>query len=156
MTSLRWHNGIDVLVSLLGEDEEIELGLEHEASVCSRYNIEFLALPVPDLGEPIDSDAFIQSVHRLAVSARGGRSIAVHCRQSVGRSGLLAVSIVLASGLPLDSALDVVSRARVCGSLRRTSKSTGCGESCSVVWTAIAGQLGLLFANALRRLFRLL
>ena len=105
-------HGIDVLVSLLGEDEEIELGLEHEASVCSRHNIEFLALPVPDLGKPIDSDAFIQSVHRLAVSARGGRSIAVHCRQSVGRSGLLAVSIVLASGLPLDSALDVVSRAR--------------------------------------------
>jgi protein-tyrosine phosphatase len=51
-------------------------------------------------------------VHRLVRLIEDGRGVGVHCRQSVGRSGLLAVSIAMAAGMPMDSAIDVVSRAR--------------------------------------------
>jgi len=104
--------GIGVLVSLLEGEEQAELGLEHEGATCASHHIEFVAMPVPDLGAPIETRAFVQNVHRLTQLLREGVSIAVHCRQSVGRSGLLAVSIAVASGMSLESALEVVSLAR--------------------------------------------
>lgn len=103
---------VDVLVSLLCKDEQSELGLDHEAAECANHKIEFLSLPVADLGVPVDSGAFIVAVHRLAQLVRDGRNVAVHCRQSIGRSGLLAVSIAIASGMPRDVALEVASQAR--------------------------------------------
>jgi protein-tyrosine phosphatase len=103
---------VGVLVSLLREDEQIELGLELETATCARHNIEFVSIPVTDLSAPVDSNEFILAVHGLAHLLREGRSIAIHCRQSVGRSGLLAVSLAMASGMPLNLALEVVSDAR--------------------------------------------
>ena len=104
--------GVSVLVSLLCEEEQAELALEHEARACFRHDIEFVSLPVPDLGTPPDSRQFVAAVHRLAQLVRDGGHIAVHCRQSVGRSGLLAVSIAVALGTSLESSLDFVSHAR--------------------------------------------
>ena len=105
-------NDVGVLVSLLCDDENIELGLECEADACSRSNIELVSLPVPDLGVPRDGAAFIASVHHLAQLIQRGARVAVHCRQSGCRSGLFAVSVVVALGTPLDQALDLVSHAR--------------------------------------------
>ena len=104
--------GVGVLVSLLCAEELSELGLEDEARVCLRHQIEFVSLPVPDLGTPADSATFLQVVQRIAGLIHGGACVAVHCRQSVGRSGLLTVAIAVTLGIPLESALDIVSRAR--------------------------------------------
>jgi len=105
-------DGIGVVVSLLCPDEQNELGLEREAEACGRYGIAFMPLPVPDRGSPHDTPAFISDVRRVAKLLRDGASVAVHCRQSVGRSGLLAVSVAVSLGASLDSALDIVSKAR--------------------------------------------
>jgi protein-tyrosine phosphatase len=104
--------GVDVLVSLLGIDEQIELGLVNEGAVCEVHGVEFVPVPVPDLGAPIDSHQFVQAARRLAALLQAGRYVAVHCRQSVGRSGLLAVSIAVAMGITLEQALEGVSAAR--------------------------------------------
>ena len=96
----------------LREDEQRELGLEDEAAACSRSQIEYVPVPVPDLGAPLDSEGFVQTVRGLAERVRDGAHLAVHCRQSVGRSGMLAVSIAIALGTPLESALHAVSQAR--------------------------------------------
>jgi protein-tyrosine phosphatase len=104
--------GVRVLVSLLCADEQIEPRLENEAAVCLTQGVAFIALPVPDLGAPIDTREFVQTVQDLAALLRAGKSVAVHCRQSVGRSGLLAVSIAVAVGVALESAIEDVSTAR--------------------------------------------
>ena len=104
--------GVAVLVSLLRADEQVELALENEAAACQAHGVEFLALPVEDLGAPSDSAAFVKAVRGLASLIRSGTSVAVHCRQSVGRSGLLAVAIAVAVGVPLESAIQEVSAAR--------------------------------------------
>lgn len=104
--------GVGVLVSLLRADEQIELGLENEATACLAQGVEFIARPVLDLGAPIDSSAFVATVQGLAALLRAGKSVAVHCRQGVGRSGLLAVSIAVAAGVTLESAIEEVSTAR--------------------------------------------
>jgi protein-tyrosine phosphatase len=103
---------VRVLVSLLCDSERVELGLEQEAAACSRHNIELISLPVPDLGVPPDTGEFIESVRRLARLLHDGTSIAVHCRQSVGRSGLLAASVAVVCGMTLQQALETISKAR--------------------------------------------
>jgi protein-tyrosine phosphatase len=105
-------HGTQVLVSLLCDSECVELGLEEEAAACTGHHIGFISLPVPDLGAPVDTGEFIETVHRLATLIRGGTSVAVHCRQSVGRSGLLAASVAMACGMPLQVALETISKAR--------------------------------------------
>jgi protein-tyrosine phosphatase len=104
--------GVGVLVSSLGKDEQIELGLEGESAACGAHHVEFVALPVSDLGAPIDSNQFVQIVQRLATMLRTGQHVAVHCRQSVGRSGLLAVSLAVAMGTTLEAAIEAVTAAR--------------------------------------------
>lgn len=104
--------GVNVLVSLLDNDESVELGLVDELACCTAHAIEFLSLPVPDLGAPRDAAKFVTAATNLARLLREGKHIAVHCRQSVGRSGLLAVSVVVALGLKLGEAVETVSKAR--------------------------------------------
>jgi protein-tyrosine phosphatase len=104
--------GIDVLVSLLGVDEARELGLAAESAACKAIGVEFLELPVPNFGTPDDSLKFIQTSNYLVELLNKGKSVAVHCRQGIGRSGLLAVSILLGTGVPLTVAIDAISRAR--------------------------------------------
>jgi protein-tyrosine phosphatase len=104
--------GIDVLVSLLTVEEQIELGLSAEAECCLAHGIQHVAAPVPDLGVPGERMGFVKLVSDLAANVSSGKSVAMHCRQSVGRSGLLASAICVALGEPLELALARVSRAR--------------------------------------------
>jgi len=67
---------------------------------------------MPDLGAPLDSPMFLKRVGHLASAIRAGRHVAVHCRQSVGRSGLVAAAVMVALGSPLDAALHDISIAR--------------------------------------------
>jgi protein-tyrosine phosphatase len=43
-----------------------------------------------------------------------GKSVGIHCRQGIGRSGLLAASLLILGGVPLEAALDRVKIARGC------------------------------------------
>jgi protein-tyrosine phosphatase len=104
--------GVQILVSPLTVEEELELQLENEAAICLGKGIEFRAIPIPDLGVPPGSAAFINVVGQLAPAVRTGKSVAVHCRQSVGRSGLLAAAVAVALGESLEAAFDAVSAAR--------------------------------------------
>lgn len=48
----------------------------------------------------------------IAATLEEGKTVAVHCRQSIGRSGLIAAGVLLTSGIKADKAIDVVSAAR--------------------------------------------
>ncbi len=41
-----------------------------------------------------------------------GKNVLIHCRQGIGRSGLIAVCLLIDSGLPLEEALRILSSAR--------------------------------------------
>jgi protein-tyrosine phosphatase len=104
--------GVQILVSLLTAEEEVELQLENEASLCASNGIEFIVFPIPDRGVPSESRAFVRIIGRLACAVQNGKSVAVHCRQGVGRSGLLAAAVVMALGESSEAAFDTVSAAR--------------------------------------------
>lgn len=105
-------DGLDAVVSLLTADENRELGLEGEATDVRDAGIEFLAFPIEDRGTPAEAEAFRDLAETLAGKLTIAQSVGVHCRQGIGRSGLLAVATLLAEGIELDRALKLVASAR--------------------------------------------
>lgn len=61
--------------------------------------------PIVDFGVPRDRMAFFSLAERTASSLRGGANILVHCGAGVGRTGLLAASVLILFGLPLAEAV---------------------------------------------------
>ena len=104
--------GFETIVSLLTADEEGELGLENESLECEREGLSFVSFPVPDRGVPATTDDFTFLVTDLVDRLRAGRTVGVHCRQGIGRSGLAAVSVLRELGVPTADAIRTVSDAR--------------------------------------------
>jgi protein-tyrosine phosphatase len=104
--------GLDVVVSLLEKDEAAQLDLVHESGIAEAKGIHFISFPIPDRGVPSSmADAF-SMLGILAGSLGGGKNVAVHCRQGVGRSGLIAAALLVTSGMDAEKAIEVVSAAR--------------------------------------------
>ena len=102
---------IDVLVSMLDATDVAELELEEEAALCGQHGIAFLVHPIADFGLP-DKTMFRKLVRDLAVRLRNRKSVAVHCRAGIGRSGMVVSSILVALGMSAKEAIATVSEAR--------------------------------------------
>jgi len=111
MTALR-REGVDILVSLLTHEEELELGLIHERSACADAQIEFRQFSIPDRQTPLDRKAFRQFMEGLYQEILKGRSIAAHCRAGIGRSSLLLASLLSFQGYPAEESFTMISKAR--------------------------------------------
>lgn len=104
--------GVDVVVSLLEGDEAAELGLADEAAVCRSNGVRYVSFPLPDRGVPPDRAAFTGLVARVVGDLSDGKSVAVHCRQGIGRAGLVAVGVLIAAGFAPAAAVREVTAAR--------------------------------------------
>jgi protein-tyrosine phosphatase len=105
-------DGVDVLVSMLQPDEADELGLSAERDACEIAGIVFQSFPIPDRETPASVSAFSKFVQKLQSELRAGRSVAVHCRASIGRSSLLLASLLCAEGLQPEDAFARLAKAR--------------------------------------------
>jgi protein-tyrosine phosphatase len=106
--------GINVVVSALTREENAELDLIQEKEQCEKAGIEFLAFPIVDRGVPFSAKDTLELVRHLEQQLAQGKKIAVHCRQGIGRAGLLAACILVAGGVNLASAWDRIATARGC------------------------------------------
>jgi protein-tyrosine phosphatase len=104
--------GIDVVVSLLEPSEEEELDLGREAAVATDSGLEFLSFPIPDRGIPRTMETAAELITRLTNALRVGKNVAVHCRQSIGRSAMITAATLIAGGQDVDTALNTIARAR--------------------------------------------
>ena len=105
--------GVDVVLSMLTSDEVADLELTAEADECRAQGIEFLTLPVPDRGVPANKAA-ADMIARLAGLVAEGKTVAVHCRQGIGRSAVIAAGVLIALGADAESAIRAVADARGC------------------------------------------
>lgn len=105
-------DGVTVVVSLLTPDEETDLGLAEEGAECTAAGLQFLRLPVPDRGVPPNRAEFECVVSGVVVELHRGGSVAVHCRQGIGRSAVVAIGVLKAFGVPTAEAIARVSAAR--------------------------------------------
>lgn len=104
--------GVEVVVSLLDDDEITELGLADEEACCSGWGLRFVRFPIPDRGTPEARAAFTALVTSLVAELRQGRYVGVHCRMGIGRSGLLAACLLVALGATTADAWAAVERGR--------------------------------------------
>lgn len=108
-----WHEaGVDVAVSLLEPPEAVQLGLEGEATEAAAAGVELWAHPIQDRGVPPSREAVAALFDKIINALAGGRNVAVHCRQGIGRSGLVAAGVLVAGGTSLAEALRVIKESR--------------------------------------------
>jgi len=60
---------------------------------------------------PEDRDGFWALANDVAIRLQSGESVLIHCAGGVGRTAMLAISVLLALGEPMNEAESVVSRA---------------------------------------------
>ena len=106
--------GVDAVVSLLESHEIADLDIGDEARLCHEQNINFLAFPIVDRSIPLSLPDFSQFARKVASLLRENKSMVVHCRQGVGRAGLLAACVLIINGVSADEALANISQARGC------------------------------------------
>jgi protein-tyrosine phosphatase len=104
--------GIDAVVSLLTQEEERELDLLHEGSETRKHDMAFVSYPIPDRGIPSDTATFASLLERLQRDLHKGKNVLVHCRQGIGRTGLIAASLLVRDGVDPERAIQQVSAAR--------------------------------------------
>jgi len=104
--------GVGVVVSLLERDEAAQLELEHEGEVVRLNGIDFISFPIPDRGVPASLLLALPLLKKIAGALEEGKNVAVHCRQGIGRSGMIAAGVLMSSGLGTEDAIKAVSNAR--------------------------------------------
>jgi protein-tyrosine phosphatase len=104
--------GVDILVSLLTRDEETELGLSDERHHCEASGMVFLSFPITDRGTPGSDGEALALIRQLSRSVSDAKAIAIHCRMGIGRSSLIAASVLVMLGIDGEHAFDLLATAR--------------------------------------------
>jgi protein-tyrosine phosphatase len=107
-------SGVGGVVSLLTSDEVGDLDLATEAGLCGADEIKFFSFPIEDRHVPSSKEAFSDLVTKLDGMLSEGKNVAVHCRQGIGRAALVAVCLLIQSGMATEAAIERVSIARGC------------------------------------------
>src|SRR3989442_1381979 len=84
--------GFNVIVSLLTAEEDREFELKREGELVEEHGLRFVQLPIVDRGIPPSRDKAMGLVEELDRVLARGRNVAIHCRQSIGRSALVAAA----------------------------------------------------------------
>jgi protein-tyrosine phosphatase len=103
---------IDAVLSLLTPDEERDLGLRDEAGEVRTQEMDFTSFPIPDRQIPRSEAKWAEVLERIAGALSAGKNVLVHCRQGIGRSGLVAACLLVKKGMSPGAAIESVSAAR--------------------------------------------
>ena len=104
--------GIDVVASLLTPDEIAEFELQKEGTRSKAEGLEFYAFPIPDRGVPRSRTEFEKLIGDLVRELKRGKNVVAHCRQGIGRSALVAASLLTSSGEKPDEAFRRIEEVR--------------------------------------------
>src|SRR5450631_1028149 len=104
--------GIDIVVSLLEQEEVSELGIQRAADICREQGMEFLSFPIPDRGVPEALRDAVALAETVSTKIGEGRSVAVHCRAGIGRSSLIAACALVCLGSDPAAAFAAITKAR--------------------------------------------
>lgn len=105
---------VDLIVSLLTSDEIADLDLAQESQLCHAHGVEYWHFPIVDRSVPTSRKDTLELVKKLAKFLAEGKSVAIHCRQGIGRSALIAACLLVFSGIALEEALQRIADGRGC------------------------------------------
>ena len=104
--------GIDVVVSLLTPNEITEFELEREADAAQKSGIRFRSFPIVDRDVPASRTGLLELVDEITQELTAARRVVVHCRQGIGRAGLVAAGVLIAAGIDPETAVARLTAAR--------------------------------------------
>ena len=104
--------GVNILVSLLQFDEVNTYSLTNEGFESEAIGIEFINFQIRDHDVPQFFVPFNQLVENLTKELNQGKNIAIHCFAGIGRTGMLASSLLIKQGAQIDQALISLSKTR--------------------------------------------
>ena len=104
--------GIDSVLSLLTSGEEEDFGLQDEAQQVKVHGMKYVSFPIPDRQVPISESEVSAALEKLDADLSSGKNVLVHCRQGVGRTGLIAACLLITKGSSPESAVKDISLAR--------------------------------------------
>lgn len=111
-----WHQvkseAVGAIVCLT-EDFEIRLKSSQYAEALDAGAVPCSVLPfeIREGGVPADRDAFWGLANEVANRLQSGEAVLIHCAGGVGRTAMLAVSVLLALGETIHQAESIVSQA---------------------------------------------
>jgi protein-tyrosine phosphatase len=104
--------GVDVVLSLLTVEESEEMNLQDEERVSRQNGVVFLSFPIVDRDAPALDSTTTCLLEQVDRDLTNGKNVLVHCRQGVGRSGLIAAALLVVKGLSPNAAIQRISQAR--------------------------------------------
>lgn len=104
--------GVQVIVSLLSEEETTELGLADEVHLIDIAGLSFFSFPINDYDVPSSEEALRELAERLECLLNQGQNVGIHCRAGIGRSSLVAACLLVKHGENTDASFQRISTAR--------------------------------------------
>ena len=111
LTSWR-QSGVNTVFSLLTSEEERDLDIANEAAQARKHGMTFLSYPIPDRQVPDSESNLAKALEKLEGELASGKNVVLHCRQGIGRAGLVAACLLLTKGLDPETAVKRLSAAR--------------------------------------------
>lgn len=138
--------GASVLVCLLEPDELELLHISALPETARRLGLEVLQLAIPDVGVPDNIERLRDLVAGILAAAAAGKSVVIHCRGGLGRSGLVAACCLAALGMPAGDAISAVRVARK-GAIETLAQE----QSVRDFWANVQGGTRWAFADVRAR-----
>lgn len=105
---LRGTYGTELLLSLMRDEEYEALRIADLVPRAEAHGIEVRRFTIRDMSTPDDPAAFGALIEDAHAALAGGRTVTVHCRAGLGRSGLVAACILVRAGMEPVAAIDHV------------------------------------------------
>jgi protein-tyrosine phosphatase len=105
-------NQVKVLVSLLEANEIYELKLGREEELCKKKNIAYINFPIADRDIPKQNSGTDKLIDTLTAKLNEGHLVVIHCRMGIGRSSIIAASVLLRFQFKADDIIESISSIR--------------------------------------------
>lgn len=112
LENLHHHHGASVLVSTLTPHEMHELDLNEEPRRCETLGMRFITHAIEDRQVPPSMSSYSMLVSELDLLLERSAKIAIHCRQGIGRSNLIAAGVLAHRGARVGEVWELISDAR--------------------------------------------
>ena len=109
-TATRYH--LQTIVCLTSDDEIERKSLSYATAIKNgSLGFSRKCFPITDYGIPDERQEYAEFVRRIAELLRSGKTTLVHCGAGIGRTGILAITLLLALGVERTQAEHTVSNA---------------------------------------------